>query len=161
MNDDRRRSSATTSSVVFDCGNTAAAPPAEPELLIDDLRLLQRLVQRNRPLGGPVLDERQLGRVPQVDRMPKLPAQIPRSGLERIHGLPRHVPIPNDRNKHLAKFHVLRDLTPHNSHKPKPRILEILSDDLRKRPLNLVIDPGLSLLLHWDVVAGAAWRTFP
>jgi hypothetical protein len=80
--------------------------------------------------------------------MPKLATQIPRSGLERIHGLPRNVPIPNDRNEHLAELHVLRNLTPHNGNEPKPRILEILPNDLRKSALNLMIDPRLPLLLH-------------
>src|ERR1700676_2333046 len=144
-NDERRRSSATTSSVVDDTGSTA---PAGTELLIDDLRLFQRLVQRDRALGGAILDERQLRRVPQVDRMPELPAQKPRRRVQRVHRLTRDMAVADDRHEHLAELHVLRDLAPHHGHKPQPRILQILADDLRQRLLNLMIDPRLSLLLH-------------
>src|ERR1700733_3177606 len=142
-NEDRRRSSATISSVVFDCAITPAA-----ELLIDHLGPLERLVQRNGPLGSTILDERELRSIAQIDRIPKLPAQKPRSTLQSIHGLPSHMPIPDDRHEHLAELHVLRDLAPNNGNEPEPRVFEILADDLRQRLLNLMIDPRLPLLLH-------------
>ena len=59
------------------------------------------------------------------------PVPIPRAKtsqpLQRIHRLPRHMPVPNDRNEHLGILQILRDLDPHDRNKPQPRILELTS----------------------------------
>ena len=141
MNDDRRRSSATTSSVVAEAGSTT--------LLIDHLARCQASSKARSPASVDRSSTNVSSGVYRSFTMAaELPTNEPGSTLQRIHRLPRHMPIPNDGDEHLALHHVARDFSPSDGDKPNPRILELLGNNLRHSPLQLMIDPSHPLLLH-------------
>jgi len=86
--------------------------------------------------------------MPQIDRRTKLTANEPGRVLERIHRLPRDVPIADDSYEHFRVVHILRDLNARHSRKTKPHIAHILRDNLGERTLQCAVDPALPFPFH-------------
>jgi hypothetical protein len=84
----------------------------------------------------------------QIDLMPKLTTKKSSRIFKSLNRLPSLMPVPNNRNKHLALPKIITNLSPRNRNKRKPRITQLLSNQSPKYALNLMINARHPLSLH-------------
>src|SRR5579884_1736031 len=108
----------------------------------------KRLTQIDCAFGRAIFDELQLGRVTQLDFVPKFASQIARSVLERIHRLLGNVAIADNRHEDLRVPQILRDFDPRDRRKTETRVFEFLRDQRAEYALHLMIDALHPLPFH-------------
>ena len=64
--------------------------------------------------------------MPKIDRRSKLTANEPGGVLQRIHRLPRNMPIADNRDEHFGVVQVLRDLNARHGRETESHITHVL-----------------------------------